>query len=97
MTRAARQVQDERPLLLLEGPVDDSHRHLQPAEGSGPEQRVQGDGRGEWWEPDLVDRPACADQAADQGLQVGGDEGGGEPGRWGGVHLEGAAPGAEGR
>ena len=68
---APRQVKDERPLLLFERPVDHSHRHLEPAAMDGPEQRVQGQVGGERREPDLVRRPAGADQAADQGLQVG--------------------------
>jgi hypothetical protein len=94
---ASREVEDERPLLLFERPVDHSHRHLKPAPGDGPEQRVKGDVGGERREPDLVSRPVGAVQAADQGLQVGGDEGGGEAGRRVRVRPEEGGPGGRGR
>jgi hypothetical protein len=40
---------------------------------------------------------AGGDHAADQGLQIGRGEGGGEPGRWGGVHLQQGGPWGRGQ
>ena len=92
MAGGPRQVQDQRPLLLLERPVDHADRHLEPAALDRLEQRPQVDGRGQWGKPDLVGRLSGAAQAGDQDLQVGGDEGGVEQRGWGGVDLEEGAP-----
>jgi hypothetical protein len=94
---APRQVHDQRPLLLLEGPVDHADGHLEPAPLGRPEQRPEVDGRGQRRKPDLVGGPSGAAQPVGQGLQVGGDEGGGEPDGSAASTFRRALPGAGGR
>ena len=68
---APRKVQDQRLLCLFVRPVNDPDRHPEPARLRVPQQRTQGDLRGEWRKPHLMDRPAGSRQAADQVLEVG--------------------------